>query len=1183
MDIDPMPAEPDAPPPKAPTPPLFVPPPTRSGRTRKFPQKFTDFLPNSTTRLPHLPEREPPAPKPAPKRQEYSPEPIAASPEPEPVVLRTQPNEFGLYRVYVSYPTKEIDDNDNLDDLCDSPGLATAQSSNQSRWWKAMGVTPSHESRGLFAPFMNATVFRILNWFYSGSNLKSVGELNRLVNDDFSAKRELQRLDNDDKKSSPFAEENGWKTSTVKIPLPAERVKHRSEADAPILEVPNVHHRSLVEVITTAFKDETAAQLHLTPFRLFWKPTPDSTPERVITELYNADAFIEEHKKILKQTPEPGPQLETGVIGMMLWSDSTHLANFGDASLWPAYLFFGNHSQYFRGSPNNFAAHHIAYFPSLPSDLQDIYMKAFDGIAASAATITHLKRELMHAVWLLLLDPEFMYAYVHGIVMECADGIIRRLFPRFFTYSADYPEKILLATIRYLARCPCPRCGIQKRRIGGLGTHVDNQRRQHIRVDTQQRQEKVEISRKWIFVHGKGVKSKPVEDLLQEDSYIPTRNAFSTRLFEFGFNFFSMFVPDLLHEFELGVWKAIFTHLMRILYAIGENCIQKLNWRYRRVQTFGRDTIRRFSNNASAMKKLAARDFEDLLQCSMPVFEGLFPGRDDQFVQDMLFTLCTWHAYAKLRLHTTSTLIGLKASTRSLGQLLRDFLPREEAARVRRRANAAKKGNSKKANPDGKNPKKSRVRKLFNLLTYKLHALGDYVAAILQFGPSNSYSTQTGELEHRRVKRFYARTNKGRTFQRQISKHHRRERILRRIASRVKLSQTQAESSIPSHPTQHQPSVNITTPAPAPPIHLDTPIVPFDQSDALPATLPEQHHHISNSKRHSLNVFRWLDDNEGDPALTNFLPNLKDHLLSRLLGHETDEIFYSDDERDNLQISNDLIFRHKVIRINYTTYDLRRSQDSINPRTHADIMTLSGEDDNAENHPYSYARVLGIFHVDVKQRGPQSKSSQTRRMDFLWVRWFEIDRGYAAGWKARRLHRIRFVNSDSPTAFGFLDPSDVIRGSHLLPAFAHGTTGRLLGPSIARRADEKDLEDRDWKYLYVNMFVDRDMFVRFLGGGVGHKATNTYTSGLRPEFDSASSFEMDCGEDDGPDMADVDEEEKDEDEVDSEDEDWGYKSGESDSEEEEGEDSWEDDESGAEDGEEPWGMTDGEAVGYAEF
>jgi hypothetical protein len=38
-----------------------------------------------------------------------------------------------------------------------------------------------------------------------------------------------------------------------------------------------------------------------------------------------------------------------------------------------------------------------------------------------------------------------------------------------------------------------------------------------------------------------------------------------------------MMVVDLLHEFELGVWKATFTHLLRILYAAEGNLIQELN------------------------------------------------------------------------------------------------------------------------------------------------------------------------------------------------------------------------------------------------------------------------------------------------------------------------------------------------------------------------------------------------------------------------------------------------------------------------------------------------------------------------------------------------------------------------------------------------------------------------------
>lgn len=47
-----------------------------------------------------------------------------------------------------------------------------------------------------------------------------------------------------------------------------------------------------------------------------------------------------------------------------------------------------------------------------------------------------------------------------------------------------------------------------------------------------------------------------------------------------------MFVPDLLHEFELGVWKAIFKHLIRILYARGDDSIQMLNDRYVNHPTF---------------------------------------------------------------------------------------------------------------------------------------------------------------------------------------------------------------------------------------------------------------------------------------------------------------------------------------------------------------------------------------------------------------------------------------------------------------------------------------------------------------------------------------------------------------------------------------------------------------------
>jgi hypothetical protein len=86
-----------------------------------------------------------------------------------------------------------------------------------------------------------------------------------------------------------------------------------------------------------------------------------------------------------------------------------------------------------------------------------------------------------------------------------------------------------------------------------------------------------------------------------------------------------MLVPDFMHEFELGVWKALFQHLVRILVSHGDGTIQEFNRRYRQVPTFGRSTIRHFSENASGMKKLAARNFEDLLQVRLNQFKFGLP------------------------------------------------------------------------------------------------------------------------------------------------------------------------------------------------------------------------------------------------------------------------------------------------------------------------------------------------------------------------------------------------------------------------------------------------------------------------------------------------------------------------------------------------------------------------------
>jgi hypothetical protein len=41
-----------------------------------------------------------------------------------------------------------------------------------------------------------------------------------------------------------------------------------------------------------------------------------------------------------------------------------------------------------------------------------------------------------------------------------------------------------------------------------------------------------------------------------------------------------MLVVDLMHEFELGVWKALFIHLLRILLAVKGLSLHELDHRY---------------------------------------------------------------------------------------------------------------------------------------------------------------------------------------------------------------------------------------------------------------------------------------------------------------------------------------------------------------------------------------------------------------------------------------------------------------------------------------------------------------------------------------------------------------------------------------------------------------------------
>ena len=164
-------------------------------------------------------------------------------------------------------------------------------------------------------------------------------------------------------------------------------------------------------------------------------------------------------------------------------------------------------------------------------------------------------------------------------------------------YEAIIFFRVLLVGIRHQGDCLCPHCLVRKWDISKMGqvlniwSHVSNV---HLYVG-----KKIRDPHDFIFNLGDNVASATVKHLLSAHSWVPTlvgsahtlmqkigspylKNVLAEKLGRFGLGPYQMLVIDLMHGFELGVWKVVFTHLICILYAAGTSgsLVSKLDKRY---------------------------------------------------------------------------------------------------------------------------------------------------------------------------------------------------------------------------------------------------------------------------------------------------------------------------------------------------------------------------------------------------------------------------------------------------------------------------------------------------------------------------------------------------------------------------------------------------------------------------
>ena len=187
---------------------------------------------------------------------------------------------------------------------------------------------------------------------------------------------------------------------------------------------------------------------------------------------------------------------------------------------------------------------------------------------------------------------------------------------------------------------------------------------------------------------------------------------------------------------------------------------------------------------------------------------------------------------------------------------------------------------------------------------------------------------------------------------------------------------------------------------------------------------------------------------------------------------------------------SDAMYRHNILQIPYVTYDGREEIDTINPNTsRRDFMCLSDNtspDSDSESAPsdladppsrsqiasqYLYGRVIGIFHANVMYHGSGALDYRRRRFDFLWVRWFRaVPSEGAELWSSKRLERIKLAPIAERDSWGFLDPSRILRGAHIIPQFALGPLNSETPAQSKKIFSKAAQEHLDWSEYYVNRY-----------------------------------------------------------------------------------------------------------------
>ncbi|KZT33782.1 hypothetical protein SISSUDRAFT_992677, partial [Sistotremastrum suecicum HHB10207 ss-3] len=131
------------------------------------------------------------------------------------------------------------------------------------------------------------------------------------------------------------------------------------------------------------------------------------------------------------------------VIPLLISTDKTVLARFGNQNAYPVYLSIGNIDKDVRKRPSSGAWCLIGFLP----------VGKFDDETLSNPAARKARFRLFHAAMRKILRP-LIKAGTDGVDMTDPIGYVRHCYPVLAVYPCDYPEQTLVCCTRYGTTCP---------------------------------------------------------------------------------------------------------------------------------------------------------------------------------------------------------------------------------------------------------------------------------------------------------------------------------------------------------------------------------------------------------------------------------------------------------------------------------------------------------------------------------------------------------------------------------------------------------------------------------------------------------------------------------------------------------------------------------------------------------